>query len=301
MDDLLDIPGFLRRAPVPAKPMREHLARIKFARPKSRGRKHHKSKALKNALYALGYSNRDVRALDYWTAVRIVYRRAYQKMKGESYMLTSHLITLREAGWEIVSFPSLQEAQGAFDKANEPKWLVSEEASLCDLSLEQLRELNNQYSAAPGVLESHEAAVAAVWAMLTQPPQPEEKETDMVKSSKKTVKAPKVARGARPAKAPKKPRTARQTRAPGKGNPVRVSSSIGKILALVLEGGNTLATIAKKLGIPQGNVAHRLKYVLKVKHGVVASANKDGVYTAVMPEGFTKATIFKTAKAGNEK
>lgn len=99
-----------------------------------------------------------------------------------------------------------------------------------------------------------------------------------------------------PAK-PRQPRAERDYSSTGAGKPVRLDSSLGKILGLMIEGKWSMAQIIEKSGVEGGvvsaedKVLHRIRVILHGKNGI-GHVVENNIIKARLPEGFDKKTIF---------
>jgi hypothetical protein len=79
----------------------------------------------------------------------------------------------------------------------------------------------------------------------------------------------------------------------GEGRPVRAGTALAKIVACMIDGDRTLGEIAKCAGIRVDQARHRVKYVLRVNHGIGHKINGSGRVSIIFPRGFNRDNIIK--------
>lgn len=99
---------------------------------------------------------------------------------------------------------------------------------------------------------------------------------------------------------PRKKRETKDYSQTGTGKPVRASSSLGKILSLLMAGKHTMEQIVALSGVENGDVIsaedkvmHRIRFVLWGKHGVGHAVDDKGIVTGKLPAGFTIETMLE--------
>ena len=110
----------------------------------------------------------------------------------------------------------------------------------------------------------------------------QEKETDTMTAKPKN----------KPRKTPaSKPRTRKPTAA--KAKPVRAGTSLAALVGFMIKGDKTFDQMAKALGLRVDQVQHRVRYVLRVGHGIGHKVGADGRVLAVLPKGMTPVTAVR--------
>lgn len=78
-----------------------------------------------------------------------------------------------------------------------------------------------------------------------------------------------------------------------KARPVRAGTIFARIVTAMIAGDKTFGEIAKSAGIRVDQARHRIRYVLRVEHGIGHRVNGSGRVSIVFPRGFTRDTIIK--------
>lgn len=77
--------------------------------------------------------------------------------------------------------------------------------------------------------------------------------------------------------------------------PVRIGTSLHRIILSVLHGGKTLDDIAFETNLSIERASHRMRHVLSVKHGIDYLYKDDGTYELILPEGITIDNLFRSS------
>lgn len=113
----------------------------------------------------------------------------------------------------------------------------------------------------------------------------QEKEADAMTAKPKKSKTA--------AKPKRKPATVRTRKHAAKAKPVREGSSLAALVGFMIKGDKTFEAMAKALGLRVDQVQHRVRYVLRVGHGIGHKVGADGRVAIVLPKGLGVATVVK--------
>lgn len=201
----------------------------------------------------------------------------------------------------ITSFETEQAARAATPAEDPTLTIITSEFCLHSLTVEQLVAVYNKTKPAEKVTEfgSRMSGAERVWERLQSIPYSK----PISAEDKDTTKAAKAAERARVKEEKTAAKTvdtsepkSRSSSVLGEAKPVREGSSLATIIRL-MDGTRTFEQIANESRIEPGvlgvlsKVTHRIKFVLKVSHGVGHSVDSNGLVSVVLPEGHTLDTI----------
>lgn len=140
----------------------------------------------------------------------------------------------------------------------------------------------------------------------SEPPSDETTGDEDMAGKKRGAAAPRKVKATteRKVKEPSAPkeRKAREKQPAGAGKAVRATSSLGRILELMLRGKYTMKQIVSMSKVEGGvvsaedKVLHRINFILRTQHGIECNIDEAGIVSAKLPKGFNEETIFSAAK-----